>query len=295
MKNALVCIPVAVLGIVLGACNAADVRSPSQAPAATGSTTRDRLDGGDAFGNPYAGQRRTVAGRPYTTEPAEARLGRHVLSFPANYFVNQTGPDFQGAVTLRLQWPAMEPYAPGAAATSDATVRMRDVMVALDVLPESALPDVLVRQVTRQPHEDPDDPRNDLSTRVATPFPDGVTGYSVDPVLMRRFAELEGPNMADQIMNPASPLNDDWFVVRDGAGTLSTVIKCDPKATTEVDMDGLQPVLRPGGRMSRCVHQFLVPELQLRIRMHYSRAYLPEWRWMESRVRSLIATAATQH
>lgn len=281
----------AALGLALAACDAGNVRPVPPAPADARKQASARPLAAETLENPYAGQRRIVSGRVYTTGPVSARLGRHVLSFPANYYANQTGPDFQGAVTLRLRWPAMEPHPPGDAATSDATDPMLDVVVAFDVLPQSALPAALVRQVTRQAHEDPDDPRNDLSTRVATALPDGVTRYSVDPARLRRFAERQGPSAAAQILSPVSPLNDDWFVVRDPAGDIAAVIKCDPGAATQADMIGLEPVLRPGGRLSRCVHQFLVPELQLRVRMHYLRAHLPEWRDMQDHMRLLIAAA----
>lgn len=282
---------VAVLGLAPAACNTADVRHPARTADPARNEAAPPPATPDAFEEPYAGQRHARAGHVYTTDRVPARLGSHLLAFPAHYYANQTGPDVQGNVTLRLLWPAMEPYAPGdgAAGVSDP---MREVVVAFDVLPDRAISEVRVRQVTRQPHEDPADPRNDLSTRIATVFPDGVTGYSVDPERQRRFADGQHPHAAAEILNPRSTLNDDWFVVRDDAGAIATLIKCDPKSVTEVDMDGLQPRLRPGGRMSRCVHQFLVPNLQLRIRMDYRRTCLPEWRSMEARVRSLIAAAA---
>lgn len=84
---------------------------------------------------------------------------------------------------------------------------------------------------------------------------------------------------------------DDWFIQRDSAGTVSTLIRCTSKEVAdppEASITGREVVLVP-----YCEHMILLPKYNAHLDIHYRRVFLPKWEAIEHAVRALLTQFET--
>ena len=232
------------------------------------------------------------------TRPVGFELGPHRFVLPANWFIDGRGPDFQGNVTLALHWPSLEPYPPGQPYSSFTTGPMRNqrVVVALTYIDRVPIDELPERYVTPQADEDASNPSNNLALRVRLPDRYGLEVYRTDleKVALYSAQEMQRP--------PRPPENyigadTDWFIRRDDAGRIRTVIKCDDGRRPDGEaIDGDRLVEIPGSTKSpQCgSHLFAMAEYSISIRAGYSRPIVRDWQRIEAVVRDALRDAHIQ-
>lgn len=83
----------------------------------------------------------------------------------------------------------------------------------------------------------------------------------------------------------------DWFIQRDKAGTVSTLIICEPREVPdppEASITGRGMLLIP-----RCDHKILLPKYNAYLNISYRRVFLPQWQAIEHDVRALLTQFET--
>lgn len=221
---------------------------------------------------------RTIDGYTYTDAPVEARLGPHVFRFPANYYRDQMGPNFDGSFSLLVQWPDLEPLPPGERSGQDMETFDKQITIAPAYVEKVPIETRL--EASTMPMASPgtleyDDPRDRIDLMLAQPERYGLVPYVIDATKLASYAQRFEVEMGI----PAGTAREsykDWFVGRDGNGRLTTVIQCDHEPLAGDDR-------RPG-----CTHDFVVASLKLRVSIDYGREYLPGWKKIEDRARELL-------
>ncbi len=242
-----------------------------------GSTTASKEDAMQSNQSPRAG--RTVDGYTYTDAPVEARLGPHVFRFPANYYRDQMGPNFDGSFSLLVQWPDLQPLPPGERSGQDMATFDRQITIAphyVDRVPIETLLDRMTMPMAEPGSIEADDPRDRLDLMVVQPEHDGLTPYVVDQAKLASYARRYKDTMGVPTGTRAGSYKD-WFVRRDARGQLLTVITCDPQPEPGADT-------RP-----QCTHDFTIPEQLISVSVDYDRSFLIGWEKIESRARALLA------
>ena len=215
----------------------------------------------------------------YNTLPVEARLGPHRFLIPANYFRDQIGPDFQGNFSLLVQWPDLEPLPPGKRSGQDMDTFHRQITISpgyVDRVPIDTLLERMAAPTAEPGSIEANDPRERLDLMLVQPERDGLTPYVVDVSALEAFRDAEAAQLGMRRTPIRRDSLQDWFVRRDEAGKLVTLIRCSLEPEPGDDR-------RPG-----CVHDFVIPELKVAVSMDYGREYLSGWRRIEDRARGLI-------
>ena len=216
----------------------------------------------------------------YSQLPVEASLGPHRFMVPANYFRDQIGPDFQGGWSLMVQWPDLQPLPPGKRSGQDMATFDRQITISpdyVDRVPIETLLEAYANLDEREEPADRQDPSDRLHMMVEQPERDGLTPYIVDLAALEAYRNEKSLRLGMRRTPIRRDALQDWFVQRDQAGKLQTLIKC--KLEPEPGDDR-----RPG-----CTHDFVIPELKVAVSMQYGREYLSGWKRIEDRARSLIA------
>jgi len=237
-------------------------------------STEDAMQSGE-----QARTGRTIDGYTYTDAPVEARLGPHVFRFPANYYRDQMGPNFDGSFSLLVQWPDLEPLPPGERSGQDMATFDRQITIApayVDRVPIETLLDRMTVPMAEPDWIEAQDPRQRLDLMLAQPERDGLTPYVIDTRRLEEYA-LQYRDALGVSTNTDARTYKDWFVWRDADGKLLTLIRCDlaPEAGA---------VERP-----QCTHDFTVSELRIAVSIDYPREFLPGWQKIEARARGLLA------
>ncbi|MFC6520562.1 hypothetical protein ACFQAT_13095 [Undibacterium arcticum] len=84
---------------------------------------------------------------------------------------------------------------------------------------------------------------------------------------------------------------NDWFIRRDSAGTVSTLIRCDSREVAdppEAAITGRGIALVP-----HCEHKILLPKYNARVDISYRRVFLPQWQAIDDAVRALLTKFET--
>ncbi|MDA7419236.1 hypothetical protein PGB34_22915 [Xenophilus arseniciresistens] len=227
----------------------------------------------------------------YNDKLVDACLGPAHFRIPANYFRSQMGPDFEGYFSLLVQWPDLQPLAPGKRLNQDMATQRRQITITpvyVDRVPIETRLDASVEPPTYVYPADGDSPTMRLRDRDRQPERHGLTPYYVNEALYDAY--INGPRREKPSEPPASTRNTrDWFLARDAQGRLTTVIKC----SSHLDPDGLvlrgSELVREGsGTNADCQQEFIIPELKVWVSIAYPRALLPHWPRLEARARELF-------
>lgn len=244
----------------------------------------------DPFGNPYAGQRRTIDdGYTYTTNLVEARLGPHRYRFPANFYYDQIGPDFQGGVALVLLWPDLQPAPPGVNFHDDDALFGHVIHVRLEYLDKVPVGTYLERLT--KPLVRNDDPIETIRGRIRGSAVHGLTPYYLDFARLRAWMKRAYGDVPAAGMDPASSLNEDWYLAYGPKRQIRTFIRCGSHEMPDgIVFDGAR-VVEVTPPVMLCTHHFTVPEKGLSVELGYPRALLHDWARVEARVRQLLRAA----
>lgn len=243
---------------------------------------------------------RTINGHTYTDAPVDVKLGPNTFRIPANYLDSQIAPWPGEGVTLVIEWPDMTPTAPGARANPRTNDFRKEIAVRINYIDRIPIETSLSRlssneAITEEGSVEREDPRDRLDQRVAQPETLGLTPYAIDEGKMVLYAKkYEARYGKPPVRNPA--FERDWYVARDGAGGLTSFIKCDSatflgdgvRLTHDEVIDLDDPVA------AGCVHYFVDISDSLSISLHYKRAFLKDWKRMEDAVRDVLAAARTR-
>ena len=226
----------------------------------------------------------------YNDRPVEARLGPHRYLIPANYFRDQIGPDFQGNFSLLVQWPDLQPLPPGERSKQDMETFAKQITISPDYVDRVPMESLLEKSI--QPHVSEtspsyQDPRERLDLRDEQAPAFGLTPYWINREKLEAYAEQR--TALDGYSYPINPsLDEDWYLGRDAADRLTTVIKCG--AHTKPDglvMKG-EKVIREGNRSTSCTHYFLMPDKKISFSLFYARVFLKDWKRIEDHARALL-------
>ncbi|KRG71032.1 hypothetical protein [Pseudoxanthomonas dokdonensis] len=230
-------------------------------------------------------------GYAYTNAPQETWLGPHRFMIPANYFSSQIGPDFQGGVTMELEWPQLKPLPPGRRRVMSMPEFYALVRASLDYVDKLPWYESLEAGVS-PPDDDPisrQDPDRQIShrTRDEEVFY-GLQRWYVSEADRRRYQELTQGQ--DQITYglPARRDIQDWYLRRDAQGHLLTRIKCESRALPDgVKIEGDRIVADPAySRSTSCDHAFAIPKYKTLVYVGYNRVLLKDWQRIEDTIRA---------
>lgn len=230
---------------------------------------------------------------PYNDKPVQAKLGPHRFEIPANYFDTQLGPDFQGNMRLIVQWPDLQPLAPGERYFEGGEQRFaRNIDITpnyIDRVPlQTSLDRALISNVDSE-QKRREDPTLNPDLRLPGEPVFGLTPYYTD------FAKVDAYNLkvygdkTSRAGDRDSLFNNDWFVARDADGALTTVIKCTSREMPDgAEIEGAALRLLGTPKLSMCSHDFTIARYNARINVSYLRVFMQDWKKIEQRVRDLF-------
>lgn len=237
---------------------------------------------------------RTINGHTYTDAPVEVKLGPNTFRIPANYFDSQIGPFGEG-LSLKLEWPDMTPTAPGARAAPRTNDFRNEISVLVDYIDRLPIEGAMRRRVTNDGHTDEGalerrDPAERLELRVAQPERMGLIPYTIDQGLRAAYAKDYQARYGRPLTRNLA-FEPDWYVARSSDGEISTFIKCDnaDHRADGVVLDGDQVVSQAGVIAAGCTHYMVDLQNSLSISLSYKRAFLKDWKRMETAVRDVLA------
>jgi len=226
---------------------------------------------------------------PVATPPPlmEACLGPHLLRIPANYFDDQMGPNFDGSFGLYLEYPDLNPFAPGERVPLTLDVATRTVNIGYRYLDRVDPQEYLQRQYTVG-SVGADAPEMNIDKRIKGEEKDGLTPYYADVAAYRAHYLAQGLKPANSIMNAS--YYQDWYVSRDAQGRIDTIIKCTSREVeaSGVDLRAGKLVLSPARELPACKHVFVVPEMRVAVEIDYVRVALKDWKKIDARARSAL-------
>jgi hypothetical protein len=239
-------------------------------------------------------------GRPWVLDDPEridgVNLGPHRFCLKGTLFNGTHMPNADGTeLNFVLDWPSLEPLPYNFDMYKDNNRFL--AALSINVMFPDRLTDEQIRLLPRSWIE-PFDPSNaadranpaeNLDLRVKGDPIHGLTPYYTDfDALKRYYMKLYGPHT--RAGEPVSSMNDDWFVDMGVDGIPRTVLKCSPRVIPDgVRMDGDRMVeLRDVFRRATCTHQFAIPEYRVVVDLMYQRMVMPDWRRIETRIRSLL-------
>lgn len=214
-------------------------------------------------------------------------LGPYLLRIPANYFDHQMGPEFDGSFGLYLEYPGLNPFAPGERSHLSLDVSTRTVMIGYSYLDRVGIHEWLQVQYTPSPW-DHDDPDERFEGRIQGEEIHGLTPYYADPPRYFDHYRAKGYSDGDSPLDPTH--YQDWYISRDANGQVQTVIKCDSRLITEsgVEYRDGKLVRSKGEKLPDCDHVFIIPELKTAVDINYVRFALPDWKKIEDRARGAV-------
>ena len=227
----------------------------------------------------------------YSDRPVPARLGPNTFRFPMNLYESQVGPDRDGA-RLNLAWPALEALPAGARAATGYSETWGSRSIDIDLrymerpLLDALLPALINEGPPGRSFAAPDDPAQHRSLRIEGEPVHGLTPYYADPGKLAAYFRAHG---IDASGDNLARNGDDWYLARDEAGRLRTVIVCTSRTIAGARLIGgkLQNT-PPGVERGGCRQTFTVPAYGLRISVFYLRAYLVDWKRIEERISGLL-------
>lgn len=226
---------------------------------------------------------------PFQTPPPlmEACLGPYKLRIPANYFGDQMGPNFDDSFGLYLEYPSLQPFAPGQRTHLSLDVSTRTVDIGYLYLDRIKAHDFLRRQYTPD-SSDEDNPEERLEGRIHGEQIYGLTPYYAD--LPKVFAYYKAKGYRESLSLFEAKNHDDWYLKRDSNGEVRTFIKCTSHVVTEsgVEYSGGKMVRSKGKELPECDHIFIIPEISTGVKVSYVRAALPDWEKIESAARNYL-------
>jgi len=226
----------------------------------------------------------------------EVELGPYRFCLPAKLFNGGHQPWSDGTVLgFVLDWPSLEPLPRGFDMYKDNDRFL--AILGIEVSYPHLLSDEQFRVFPRRWIEpidptDPEqlaDPADNLDLRIKGDPVHGLTPYYTDfDALERYYRKLFGPRT--RAAEPDSSMNDDWFIDMGPDGIPRTVLKCSPKVIPDgVRMEGDRMVSIPEVfRRATCSHRFVIPEYRATVDLLYQRTVMPDWRRIETRIRSLL-------
>lgn len=233
---------------------------------------------------------------PFKTPPPlmDTCLGPYTLRIPANYFGDQMGPNFDGSFGLYLEYPTLEPFAPGERSHLQLDVATRTVNIGYHYLDRVDVHEALRSQYTPQSWDN-DEPQARLEERIEGAPIYGLTPYYAD--LPKFFAYYRAKGYSDAHSDDSTSVfnaayHKDWYVARDENGQISTIIKCTSK---EVSQSGVEYrdgklVRSKEEELPECDHFFIVPDLKVLVEIRYVRFALPDWKKIEGKARDDLQT-----
>ncbi|KWV12647.1 hypothetical protein [Xanthomonas translucens] len=228
---------------------------------------------------------------PFQTPPPlmEACLGPYTLRIPANYFGDQMGPNFDDSFGLYLEYPTLEPFAPGERSHLSLDVATRTVNIGYSYLDRVDVREALRNQYTPSSSEQ-DNPAERLESRIRGATTYGLTPYYADLPKVFAYYRAKGyseshSDESTSIFNAAS--HKDWYVARDDKGQISTIIKCTSKEVTQsgVEYHDGKLVRNKEEALPECDHFFIVPDLKVLVEIRYVRFALSDWKRAEETAR----------
>jgi hypothetical protein len=226
---------------------------------------------------------------PFNTPPPlmDTCLGPYTLRIPANYFGDQMGPNFDGSFGLYLEYPTLEPFAPGERSHLSLDVATRTVNIGYSYLDRMDTHEYLRRQHTPDPGEE-ENPEERLDDRIQGEPAYGLTPYYADlPKFMQYYRE-KGYRESAPVMQAEH--HEDWYVKRNEKGEIETLIKCTSREVTQSGVAYVEGKLvrSKEDALPVCKHFFIIPELKLVVDIRYVRFALPDWKRIEDRARIAV-------
>jgi len=227
----------------------------------------------------------------YSEKLVPTKLGPNTFLFPMNLYEHQTGPDFQGSVGLTLRWPTLEAFPAGAVrdrayagAYLDEAISVRPRYV--DKVP---IEDVVRTSISPHPWNQPDDPIYHLSLRTKGGAVDGLVPYYIDMAKLKAYLSRRGAPVDDENL---TGLGKDWFVSYSTGGKPVTFISCSPREIRGAKLvnERLEDAAA-GIDRGTCNQEFVIEEFQIAVDVTYLRAYMKDWKRIETRIRSLFDQA----
>lgn len=228
---------------------------------------------------------------PYNDKPVQAKLGPHRFEIPANYFDTQLGPDFQGNMRLIVQWPDLQPLAPGVRYFDDQDRFRKGVNITpsfIDRVPLDSLLERIIRSDIDSPQAAQEDPSLNIDLRLRGEPVFGLQPYYLDFHKLDAYLLKQHGDKVDLARQRESALNRDWFVQRDAQGKLTTVITCSAREMPDgvvLDGDTLEQIKPP---IATCEHSLILPRYNTRVTVEYLRVFLKDWQRIDARVRGLF-------
>lgn len=226
---------------------------------------------------------------PFKVPPPlkQACLGPHLLEIPQNYFYNQIGTEHDGSYALALEYPSLQPFKPGERMGLTADVSVRTVTVDYTYIDRIDVHEAMRRNYIPMDYKK-GDPQESLEGRIGGQVIHGLSPYYLDMEAVLAHYRRKGFRENAPVMKP--DWHTDWFLSRDKAGEVTTVIKCTPR---EVTISGVE--YRDGKLVKSkevgyadCKHTFMIASLDTLVRIGYPREGLERWREIEQRARDLL-------
>ncbi|WP_231104249.1 hypothetical protein [Xanthomonas graminis] len=206
---------------------------------------------------------------------------------PANYFGDQMGPNFDDSFGLYLEYPTLQPFAPGERTHLRLDVSTRTVDIAYHYLDRVDVHEALRRRYTGY-SADKDNPAEHLESRLRQSAVYGLTPYYADLPKVFSYYKAKGYRASAPVFKADE--HDDWYVERDANGEIRTFIKCTSHVVAETGVeyrDG-KLVRSQDAELPECHHLFALPEISTLVEVRYVRAALPDWKRIEDAARSYI-------
>lgn len=234
----------------------------------------------------------------YNDKLVEARLGPHRYMIPANYFRDQMGPDFQGNFTLMVQWPDLQPLAPGKRSQQDMETFQKSIAISpryVDRVPMAGRLEKAIRPHASENTLAYQDPSERLDMMDEQPQRFGLTPYYVSRERFLAYAKLREREDGHPYRARLED-QEDRYLVRDAQGRLTTVIKCASHLQPDgFTLQGNRLLRDDSPRVAICTHDFLIPQDKIALSLSYTRIFLEDWKRIEDRTRGLLkSTASTE-
>lgn len=235
-------------------------------------------------------RQRSVGPQDPFADPAplkQACLGPHLLEIPQNYFYNQIGTEHDGSYALALEYPSLQPFKPGERMGLTTDVSIRTVTIDYRYIDRIELSEAMRRSYIPMDYKK-DEPQENLETRIAGEKLHDLSPYFVDMDLVRAYYRSRGYNEDARVMSPDR--HTDWYIKKDDAGKVQTVIKCTSREVTSsgVEYHDGKLVKSRGYGFAKCSHTFMIAPLSTLVLVDYPRDGLDHWKEIEWRARDML-------
>lgn len=227
---------------------------------------------------------------------SEVRVGPRRFCLPERLFNGTHIPWGHGTeVDFVLDWPSLEPLPAGFDMYKDNNRFLAALSIRMsypDRLDDEQFRLLPRRWIEPRNPADPEqlaNPGANLHLRIKGEPIHGLTPYYTDfEALERYYKRKYGPDT--RAAEPDGMVSDDWFIDMGPDGIPRTVLKCSPQAIPDgVRMEGDRMVeLRDVFRRATCDHNFVIPEYRVIVSLTYQRLVMPDWRRIETRIRTLF-------